>query len=855
MDKKIFSTSKLKMPFITDAKAKEQDSEKVLTQDRKPRSGKKIRYRIKDDRVFKLRSNLKKLKIRARDFSCNTKKTKDESITEQIVKILVAKGVDRQQADLIVQKNYNRIESQISQGFLVPDIAQALFFRGTKDDMTLAERELRSSGRIKDIFILHQDNYYKVYADGKLVGTYTREQDAEDRADELRRNQTHDYRGYKTSDQIYKGFQVYKSGKAPAEFTAVKENLQYAGSYEDIKKQIDEYWDREDAKVLKQKTGDADLRTRLRNLSRSFRNRMGTTDETDFETSADYFCAGTGFPPDHLEGKLQAEMKTAAEKNDGDLSLLDDEIGEAGAETTDKQVHAPKGGVTVKGKKFAGGEFIPAEGGYQEAYEKQKKEKEKPETTVKELAPAYAEEKRSPQETPARVSKAKKEEKVRTPEEQIAYEKKIQKKKEWKAKIEQVTVGVQGEELTKDLSMCKQRRAKAKKFWLDNFKVDIDDPRTNKNGGFSPAKVIRKAMSNDAFKNLPMNEKITMVSEMQRKNLPFAYGDKNTVDQNMKQEDSLIFGTDTVRGCMNNCISCYACARVGGIQQMKFDLPVACSIDNQLIYSKNDIQKGLEEWKAKQAKLEKDPNAKKEKVDEARETVMHYEKMIDKMNTIKVDHTFLRIGVVGDPATNWKHTCDTVSKKLNGQPADSIVYVTKLQRIDGFDPKVIRNMQVSVDPLNVDSMKTTMDNIKKLKQRDNSLNIVLRIRSFDSKNQELRNNLMTAVKFANDNDLPVLETKMRYPKVIANMMEMNLDSYHRPLDKNLKGKGTNMKANHNFLSDKGWDSTTNSVFKNPDNPFRVNKHLECDPKLTGCENCGNCVNVARQNYPWKNKQQ
>lgn len=47
--------------------------------------------------------------------------------------------------------------------------------------------------------------------------------------------------------------------------------------------------------------------------------------------------------------------------------------------TTDAQVHAPKGGVSVKGKHFKGGEFIPKEGGYQEAYKEQKKkEEEKP---------------------------------------------------------------------------------------------------------------------------------------------------------------------------------------------------------------------------------------------------------------------------------------------------------------------------------------------------------------------------------------------------------------------------------------------------------------------------------------------
>lgn len=43
--------------------------------------------------------------------------------------------------------------------------------------------------------------------------------------------------------------------------------------------------------------------------------------------------------------------------------------------TEDARARAPKGGITIKGKEFTGGEFIPTEGGYAEAFEKMKKEK------------------------------------------------------------------------------------------------------------------------------------------------------------------------------------------------------------------------------------------------------------------------------------------------------------------------------------------------------------------------------------------------------------------------------------------------------------------------------------------------
>jgi len=61
----------------------------------------------------------------------------------------------------------------------------------------------------------------------------------------------------RTVDQIYKGFQIYKSGKAPAEFTAIKEKDRYEGSLDDVKRQIDKYWEKKDAEeVLKKKTSD-----------------------------------------------------------------------------------------------------------------------------------------------------------------------------------------------------------------------------------------------------------------------------------------------------------------------------------------------------------------------------------------------------------------------------------------------------------------------------------------------------------------------------------------------------------------------------------------------------------------------
>jgi hypothetical protein len=68
-----------------------------------------------------------------------------------------------------------------------------------------------------------------------------------------------DPRGYKVSDQIIKGFLIYKSGKGPATFFAKNENgKEFEGSMEEIKKQIDDYWVKQDEDVMKQKMKDGE---------------------------------------------------------------------------------------------------------------------------------------------------------------------------------------------------------------------------------------------------------------------------------------------------------------------------------------------------------------------------------------------------------------------------------------------------------------------------------------------------------------------------------------------------------------------------------------------------------------------
>ena len=59
----------------------------------------------------------------------------------------------------------------------------------------------------------------------------------------------------RTVDQIYKGFQIYKSGKDPAEFTAIRETEQYQGPEFAVKREIDKYWQKKDAEELAKNVG------------------------------------------------------------------------------------------------------------------------------------------------------------------------------------------------------------------------------------------------------------------------------------------------------------------------------------------------------------------------------------------------------------------------------------------------------------------------------------------------------------------------------------------------------------------------------------------------------------------------
>ncbi len=478
--------------------------------------------------------------------------------------------------------------------------------------------------------------------------------------------------------------------------------------------------------------------------------------------------------------------------------------------------------------------------------EEKKPEEKKPEE--KKPEEKKPEEKKPEEKKPEEIKRKKPRKKIDYDELRAAGIKGPARKEREKTDYSKLKVaGIPGKELDEELSFCKERRAKAKDIIKKYANIDIDDNRKFDEGGHSAVAVVKKLLSNPEFMKLDIYDKIDAVSEMERKPHDYAYKTDNVIKQNDKQDAALIYGTDTIRGCMNNCISCYACKLADGIVKTRFDTPTESEIKGKMD-TKKEIQKRYDRYVSIYPSIGEDEKTSVHgsivnKKEEIAKQIEFTKRQLDEMNKKGIDHTFLRVGVVGDPASNWEHTHKQIDKLISKTKGnvDNILFVSKLQRIDGLDPMKIKNIQVSIDPFNEKHMKTTMDNIMKIKKANPDINMLIRIRSFESKNKKLMNNLQQAIDFVNKNDIPVLETKMRFTTPIADLLEIDRTKYHRPVKIDKEGKeverGANIKANSGFLKGK------------------IGKYLECDPKLKGCQHCGNCMNHCTQTYPWKKKEE
>ena len=177
------------------------------------------------------------------------------------------------------------------------------------------------------------------------------------------------------------------------------------------------------------------------------------------------------------------------------------------------------------------------------------------------------------------------------------------------------------------------------------------------------------------------------------------------------------------------------------------------------------------------------------------------------------DKSWYRFGTNGDPATSWKHS----EKVINDLQPKNFFGVTKLQTLKGFTG-IFKNLQVSVDPLNVKHFAKTLENVKTLLINYPDIRIVLRVRSCSTYSTSILELQDIAVKFANYYELPILETRVRFNR------KDSIEKYNLcPNDYFMSsGKQTKPVWGKRFL-------------------VGVKKYYDCDLSGKKCKDCSNCT--------------
>lgn len=185
-------------------------------------------------------------------------------------------------------------------------------------------------------------------------------------------------------------------------------------------------------------------------------------------------------------------------------------------------------------------------------------------------------------------------------------------------------------------------------------------------------------------------------------------GSLSLVNVNKKIKGTDIVGIDTYRGCNHACIDCYA-NRMSKIARKDFVNPVPVT---------------------------------------------------NFTGKIRKDKVY-RIGTVGDPDHDWDHTSSIV-KEMIRLGLQKCFFISKLQSVDGIDFSVVKNIQVSLDPLNKKHFFKTLRNIKKVLGK--KCNLMIRLRTVQTRNADINRLQRIGVSFARKYKIPLLETKVKFSK-------------------------------------------------------------------------------------------
>ena len=185
-----------------------------------------------------------------------------------------------------------------------------------------------------------------------------------------------------------------------------------------------------------------------------------------------------------------------------------------------------------------------------------------------------------------------------------------------------------------------------------------------------------------------------------------------------KQKGSPIIGTDTIKGCRNNCFRCYA-NRISRFSQKVFGEPVQCFVagipDPELVY---------------------------------------------------------RFGTFGDPAEDWEWTFREIGR-LQKRGMRRFYLLTKLQSLDGFQPDPNLCMHVSFDPLDPKQLAITLKNFNAIEA-----NRVVMIKSIHSGHDLIMARQDDVIAFAQAREVPILETRF-YTHIRDDLRLLRMHGYKK----------------------------------------------------------------------------
>jgi hypothetical protein len=272
-------------------------------------------------------------------------------------------------------------------------------------------------------------------------------------------------------------------------------------------------------------------------------------------------------------------------------------------------------------------------------------------------------------------------------------------------------------------------------------------------GKYSPSEAIARLQAHPDFDNLSVDDKVRLHAQLQRVPRERTYADTQIAKgnvykrenakssgrlgqpQTVKAAGSGILTEDTVLGCTRGCLECYGLGMTNRTR-ISYQSPARAVLTG-----------------------------------------------------VVKDGQILRIGVRGDPSQDWAHSAEQVRAKIErsraaGYDVDfehNVMVITNAHSLDGYDPEVFPNLEITLDPQQFAHMQTAMVNTLRIKAAHPGVNIAVRIRTVASHDPQIMRRQEYARDFARRFGIKYLETRMRFfGKSAFVTLSLDKTQYHHP---------------------------------------------------------------------------